>query len=149
MYLFVEFTYEAHWQSFFNNLHKLLDFLSAPVVGAVTLQLADKDNWDVFGLSAIDPRPDCGWTSVLSARLLPHCPDWAWLKQALPSKDSCWLASANGGVTSSSPGEGRTALQTIVLPRISSSSSSSSGSSGSGSRGRAASAVVWSDFDFF
>ena len=35
----------------------------------------------------------------------------SWLglvKQALPSKDSCWWASANGAVVSSSPGEGRT-----------------------------------------
>ena len=40
------------------------------------------------------------------------------VKQALPSRDSCWLASANGVVVSSSPGEGRTAVQTIVLPMI-------------------------------
>ena len=35
----------------------------------------------------------------------------SWLglvKQVLPSKDRCWLASANGVVASSSPGEGRT-----------------------------------------
>ena len=45
----------------------------------------------------------------------------SWLglvKQVLPSRDSCWLASANGVVVSSSPGEGRTAVQTIVLPMI-------------------------------
>ena len=40
------------------------------------------------------------------------------VKQVLPSRDSCWLASANSAVESSSPGEGRTALQTIVLPNI-------------------------------
>ena len=48
----------------------------------------------------------------------------SWLglfKQVLPSRDNCWLASANGVVAISSPGEGRTALQTIVLQRISSS----------------------------
>ena len=45
------------------------------------------------------------------------------VKQVLPSKESCWLASANGAVVSSSPGEDRTALQTIVLPMICSSSS--------------------------
>ena len=38
------------------------------------------------------------------------------VKQVLPSRDNGWLASANGVVTSSSPGEGRTALQTIVRP---------------------------------
>ena len=38
------------------------------------------------------------------------------VKQVLPSRDNGWLASANGVVTSSSPGEGRTPLQTIVLP---------------------------------
>ena len=37
------------------------------------------------------------------------------------------MASANGAVANSSPGAGRTALQTIVLPWICSSSSSSSG----------------------
>ena len=45
----------------------------------------------------------------------------SWLglvKQVLPSRDSCWLASANGAFKSWSPGEGRTTLQTIVLPRI-------------------------------
>ena len=45
----------------------------------------------------------------------------ALVKQVQPSRDSFWLASANGGVVSLSPGEGRTALQTIVLPRSSSS----------------------------
>ena len=30
------------------------------------------------------------------------------VKQVLPSRDSCWLASANGKVVSSSSGEGRT-----------------------------------------
>ena len=45
------------------------------------------------------------------------------VKQVLPSKESCWLASTNGAVVSSSPGEDRTALQTIVLPMICSSSS--------------------------
>ena len=52
------------------------------------------------------------------------------VKQVLPSKDSCWLASANGVVVSSSPGKDRTALQTIVLPRFCSISSSSCSSSG-------------------
>ena len=49
----------------------------------------------------------------------------SWLglvKQVLPSRDSCWMVSANGAVVTSSPGEGRTTLQTIVLPRIRSSS---------------------------
>ena len=110
MYLFVEFTYEALWQSFFNNLHKLLDFLSAPVVGAVTLQLVEKDNRDLCGLSAVDPRPNCGLASALSSRMLPRCPGCAWLKQALPSMDSCWLVSANSAVASSSLGKGKTAL---------------------------------------
>ena len=49
---------------------------------------------------------------------------WSGLvKQVLPSKDSCWLASANGVLASMSPGKGRTVLQTIVLPRFCSSSS--------------------------
>ena len=57
--------------------------------------------------------------------MLPHCSGWTWLntKQVLPRRESCWLASANGAVASSSPGKGRTALQTIVnvLPIIRSS----------------------------
>ena len=40
--------------------------------------------------------------------MLQRCPILGLVKQVLPSKDSCWLASANGVVTSSSPGEGRT-----------------------------------------
>ena len=59
----------------------------------------------------------------------------SWLdlvKQVLPSKDSCWLASANGAVASSSPCEGRTALPTIVLPRIYSSRGAARGSPCSG-----------------
>ena len=45
------------------------------------------------------------------------------VKQVLPSMDSCWLASVNGVVASSSQGEGRKMLHTIVLLRICSSSS--------------------------
>ena len=56
------------------------------------------------------------------------------VKQVLPSMDSCWLASADGAVASLSQGEGRTALQTIVLPRICSSSNSSSSSSSGAAR---------------
>ena len=64
------------------------------------------------------------WISVHT--MLKDAATLSWLdlvKQVLPSKDSCWLASANRVVMSSSPGEGKTALQTIVLPRICSSSS--------------------------
>ena len=50
------------------------------------------------------------------------------VKQVQPSRDSCWLASANCAVASSSLGEGRTALQTIVRPGSCSSSSSCSSS---------------------
>ena len=60
------------------------------------------------------------------------------VKQVLPSKDSCWLASANGVLASMSPGKGRTVLQTIVLPRFCSSSSSSGGAANAArSRGAA------------
>ena len=79
-------------------------------MGAVTLQLVEKDNRDLCGLSAVDPRPNCGLASALSSRMLPRCPGCAWSKQALPSMDSCWLVSANSAVASSSPGKGRTAL---------------------------------------
>ena len=41
---------------------------------AVTLQLVDKDNQDVCGLSAIDPRPNCGLAPALCSRMLPCCP---------------------------------------------------------------------------
>ena len=51
------------------------------------------------------------------------------VKEVLPSRDSCWVASAIGAGASLSPGEGRTALQAIVLPRIRRSSNGSSGSS--------------------
>ena len=64
---------------------------------------------------------------------------WSGLvKQVLPSKDRCWLASANGVLASMSPGKGRTVLQTIVLPRFCSSSSSSGGAANAArSRGAA------------
>ena len=65
-------------------------------------QLVDKDNRDVCGLSAVDPRPNYGLASALSSMMLQRCPILGLVKQVLPSKDSCWLASANGAVTSSS-----------------------------------------------
>ena len=55
----------------------------------------------------------------------------SWLglvKQVLPSRDSYLLASSNGAVMSSSPGEGRTVLQTIALPRSCSSIGAASSS---------------------
>ena len=55
------------------------------------------------------------------------------VKQVLPSRDSCWLASAYGDIMSLSPGEGRMALQTIVLRRICSNSSCSSSRAARGS----------------
>ena len=63
------------------------------------------------------------WISVRT--MLKDAAMLSWLglvKQVLPSRDSCWLASANGAVTCSSPGEGRMVLQTIVLPKICNSS---------------------------
>ena len=64
--------------------------------GAVTLQLVDKDNRDVqvCGLSAIDPHQNCGLESPLCSRML------GLVKQVLPSRGSCWFASANGVVMS-------------------------------------------------
>ena len=57
--------------------------MSAPVAGAVTLQ------W---------------WTRTIG--MYAVC--WLGLvKEVLPSKDSCWLASANGAVASLSPAERR------------------------------------------
>ena len=59
------------------------------------------------------------WISVCT--MLKDAATLSWpglVKQVLPSRDSCWLASANGEVASSSPGEGRAALQTIILPNI-------------------------------
>ena len=79
------------------------------------MKLVDKDNRDVCGLSAIDPRP--------SIRTMLKDAATGLVKQVLPSKNIC----ANGVVVSWCPGEGRTALQTIVLPRFCSSSSSSRG----------------------
>ena len=89
-------------------------------------QLVDKDNRDVCGLSAVDPCPNSElWIRVCT--MLKDAAALSWLglvKQVLSSKDSCWLA--NGAVVTSSPGEGRMALQTSgsVLPRIRISSSS-------------------------
>ena len=51
------------------------------------------------------------------------------VKQALPSRDSCWLASANGAGAGSSPGEGRGCYRLLSCPKTCSSSSSKSGSS--------------------
>ena len=51
-------------------------------MGAVTLQLVDKENRDVCGLSDIDPCPNCRLTSAESSRMLPHCPAWAWLNRS-------------------------------------------------------------------
>ena len=47
---------------------------SAPVAGggAVTLQLVDKDNRYVWGLSAVDPHPTCGLASALYAQGCCH-----------------------------------------------------------------------------
>ena len=53
--------------------------------------------------------------------MLKNAATLSWVdlvKQVLPSRDSCWLASVNGAVVSLSPGEGRTVIETIVLPRV-------------------------------
>ena len=39
------------------------------------------------------------------------------VKQALPSRDSCWLASANGAGAGSSPGEGRGCYRLLSCPK--------------------------------
>ena len=54
------------------------------------------------------------------------------VNHVLPSRDSCWLVSANGVVKCSSPVKGRMALQTIVLPKICSCSGAAWGSPCSG-----------------
>ena len=88
--------------------------LSAPVAGAVTLQLVDKDYWDVCGLSAVDPHPNCRLASALCSRMLPCCPGQAWLNRSCLARTVVgWLVPM---VCCESPGEGRTVLQTIVLP---------------------------------
>ena len=80
--------------------------------------IGDKDNRDVCGLSAVDPCPNSElWIRVCT--MLKDAAALSWLglvKQVLSSKDSCWLASANGVVASFSPDEGRKVLQTIFLP---------------------------------
>ena len=40
------------------------------------------------------------------------------VKQALPSRDSCWLASANGAGAGSSPGEGRGCYRLLSCPNL-------------------------------
>ena len=53
----------------------------------------------------------------------------SWLglvKQALPSRDRCWLASANGAGAGSSPGEGRQCYRLLSCPKTCSSSKSGS-----------------------
>ena len=42
----------------------------------------DKDNRDVCGLSAVEPRPNFGLASALCSRMLPRCPGWAWLNRS-------------------------------------------------------------------
>ena len=72
---------------------------------------------------------------ILVRPMLKDAATLSWpglVKQVLPNRDSCWLASANGEVMSSSPGEGRTVLHTIVLPSIRSSSGAPRGSPCSG-----------------
>ena len=51
-------------------------------MGAVSLQLVDKDNRDVCSLSGIDPSPNCGLASALCLRMLPRCPGQAWLNRS-------------------------------------------------------------------
>ena len=64
------------------------------------------------------------WISVRTKLKDAATLSWMGLvKQGLPNRDSCWLASANVAVASSSPSEGKTVLQTTALPRISSISS--------------------------
>ena len=78
------------------------------------------------------------WTMFKDAARL----SWVGLvNQVLPSRDSCWLAYANGVIMSSSlsPVEG-IVLQTIVLPKICSSSSSSGAAWGSPCSGAASAA---------
>ena len=86
---------------------------------AVTLTLVDKDGQSGY------MQPVCHRSSselqISVCTLLKDAATLSWpglVNQVLPSRDSCWLASANGAVASSSPVEGRTALQTIVLPKI-------------------------------
>ena len=92
------------------------------------IKTVNKDNldvcmWPVCSRSSSQLRI-CICTMLKDAAML----SWLGLvKQVFPRKDSCWLASAIVAVGSSSPGEGRTVLKTIVLPRICSSSSSSAG----------------------
>ena len=64
------------------------------------------------------------WISVRTKLKDAATLSWMGLvKQGLPNRDSCWLASANVAVASSSPSEGKTVLQTTALPRISSNNS--------------------------
>ena len=74
-------------------------------------------------------------TKVKDAAFLPLL---GLVKEVLPNRDSCWVASAIGAGASLSPGEGRTALQAIVLPRIRRSSNRSSSSSSGSSAATAA-----------
>ena len=96
--------------------------------------MVDKDNRDVCGLSAVDPCPNCGLAYTLCSRMLPSCPGRAWLNR------SCQAGTVVGWLVpmvQSSPGEGRMALQTIVVPRICRSSSSSGAFRGSPCSGAA------------
>ena len=91
--------------------------LSAPVAGAVTLQLVDKDYWDVCAMRPvcrIDPHPNCRLAFALCSRMLPCSPGQAWLNMSCLARTVVgWLVPM---VCCKSPGEGRTVLQTIVLP---------------------------------
>ena len=53
---------------------QIAKYKSALVAGAVTLQFGDKDNWDVCGLSAIDPHLNCRLASALCSMMLPRYP---------------------------------------------------------------------------
>ena len=96
---------------FLKNYRDLNISLSAPAGGgggAQTLQLVDKDNGDVCCRSSYQLRISV--RAMLKDAAMLSWPDL--VKQVLSRRYSCWLANANGAVTSSSPGEGRTVLQT-------------------------------------
>ena len=116
---------------FFKKLQRPKHFFVSPCWGggALTLQLVDKDNWDVCGLSAVDPPTNCGLASALCSRMLPCCPGRTWLNRScLEGTVVGWLMPmVQSRVRARARVERCYRLQTIVLPRFCSSSCSSSG----------------------
>ena len=64
-------------------LENSIYLFTLPVTGGCNTAIGGQgQSGYVCGLSAVDPRPNCGLAPTLSSRMLPRCPGWAWLKRS-------------------------------------------------------------------